>query len=136
MATWRDIKSFARGIPGVTVVAEQGSVMQVEIGFDDGRSHRAFITERRSGVGSHWVVISVIVAESSPARLEAVARAASRYFCGGVATYTLNGFTGIVLQEGFPTTNLDPMEFVAPLSVLAATADHLEKVITGGSDVF
>ena len=136
MATWSDIKAFARGIPGVTVIAEQGSVIHVETSFSDGRTHRAFISERQSGVGTHWIVISVIVAESSPARLEAVARAASKYFCGGVATYTFDGYTGIVLQEGFPTSNLDPMEFVAPLSVLTATADFLEQAITGGSDVF
>ena len=136
MTTWSDIKAFARGIPGVTVLAEQGSAIRVEISFDDGRTHRAIISERQSGVGSHWVVISVIVAESSPARLEAVARAASEYFCGGVATYTFDGLTAIVLQEGFPTSNLDPMEFIAPLTVLTATADYLEEAITGGRDRF
>ena len=136
MATWSEVKKLIKRVPGLTVVAEQGAVVQVQYAFSDGRSHRAFVSRRQSNVGSEWLVISAIVAEYSPARLAAVARLASTYFCGGVATVTINGATAIVLQEGIPIANLDPMELVSPLSVLLATADYLEQGLTGGRDVF
>ena len=136
MATWGQIKALTQRIPGVKIVNERESVLVVEVSFDDGRSHRAFISEHISGVGSTWVVISVFIAESSPQRLERVARVASNYFCGGVATFTFDGTTMIVLREGFPTQNLDPMELVRPLAVLSSTADYLEAALTGGRDNF
>ena len=136
MATWNQIKSLIRSIPGITVIDELDSVVQVGYRFNDGRTHRAFISERVSSVGTHWIVISVIVVEFTPKRLEAVARSASGFFCGSVATFTFNGMTAIVLQEGVPTANLDPAELISPLSALIATADHIEEALTGGNDSF
>lgn len=136
MATWNQIKTLIRNIPGITVLVEQGSVVQVEFQFADGRAHRAFISERVSNLRSHWIVVSVIVVEFTPARLEAIARSAAGFFCGSVATFTFNGTTAIVLQEGVPTANLDPGELISPLSALIATADHIEEALTGGDDTF
>lgn len=131
MATWSEVKKYVKA--NFSIVHETPNSLGMSFRFEDGRTHK--ITLLYAGqadvFGGEWAKLISIVAEFTPTRLQKAAELAGGFHCGGIAVEAGDSGAWITLQDSFRINDVDVNEIFEPLNTIVATADLLEKALTG-----
>ena len=131
MAEWEDVRNYVKA--NFPIQYESPYAIGLEVRFEDGRSQKITLAlaEEADAFGGRWAKLVSLVAPFTPARLARGAAIAGGFHCGGLAVIQVQSESWITLQDSFPIEDVDVNEIFEPLHTIAATADILEKALTG-----
>lgn len=127
MATWNDVVAHLNSNYKCKQVNE--AMIALTFNMGEGRSQIVFVELAGNDRIGEWAKVgSPVGRKSDLKKLEAYCAAAEELVCGGIV------YTGefIMLRDSFPLLNLDVNELEIPLVAITASADSIERSITGG----
>lgn len=131
MATWNDVTNYVKA--NFAVEHETPGLIGLNFRFEDGRTQKIALSlsPRADAFGGRWAKLTSPVAPLTAGRLAKAAEMAGSFHCGGIAVTSSNKGSWIVLQDTFRIDDVDVNEIFEPLHTVVATADLLEKYLTG-----
>lgn len=129
MAGWSDLAAYVRS--RYKIAHEQPNMIKLLFEVDGLRSqvvllwHLTLVNDTEE-----WVQIESAVGELGSIDLARALREISETVCGGLAT--LGDL--VTFRHSVPLLNLNINEFERPLALVTATADHLERTLTGADE--
>lgn len=137
MATWNDVTNYVKA--NFAVEHETPGLIGLNFRFEDGRTQKIALSlsPGTDAFGGRWAKLTSPVAPLTAGRLAKAAAMAGGFHCGGIAVTTSSNDSNswIVLQDTFRIDDVDVNEIFEPLHTIVATADLLEKQLTG-MDIF
>jgi hypothetical protein len=127
VATWSDLVAFIRGEYRVSRL--EADEVRIEVEFEDERRQIVIIQREILDRREEWVQIASPCGKVTEVNLPALLdHLGSSAVVGGAVI--MGDY--VVLRHSLPLSNLDINEFIDPMFFIAATADELEEMFTGG----
>lgn len=126
MASWNELKAHIHA--SYKVKGDNGELVSMVFAESDGRTQLTLVGRgHNTNTGEEWVQISSPIGEVARINLEAAARAAFDWLCGGIVVID----DRVYLHHAAPLANLDVNEFARPLAVITSGADSIERALLG-----
>jgi hypothetical protein len=126
MATWNDVVSYLNS--KYKCKQESTTMLSLHFGTIEDRSQLVWVQlVGNDKIGEFGLVSSAVGTVKDFNKLEAYCREAEEYVLGGIV---IEG-DHIMIRDSFPLLNLDVNELDAPLLLITAAADQIERKITG-----
>lgn len=127
MAAWTDLVAYIRS--NYKIADEQPDMIKLLFEVGGLRSQVVLLWHLTlAGGNEEWVQIESAIGELGSVDLGRALQEIGQTVCGGLAT--LGNL--VTFRHAVPLLNLNINEFERPLELVTTTADHLERLLTGG----
>ena len=129
MATWDELVNYIQQT--YSVIDYKSGILTLAFKVHEERTQGVLLHREEPRDGEEWAVIESAIGEISRIDVVEAVRVAGMLVCGGLAE---SGKGMLVLRHAMPIENLDANELERPLHHIAASADELERVLTGADE--
>ena len=127
MAAWTDLVGYIRS--NYKMAEEQPDMVKLLFEVAGLRSQVVLLWHLTlAGGKEEWVQIESAIGEVGSVDLGRAVQEIGQTVCGGLATMG----NLVTFRHAVPLLNLNINEFERPLELVTTTADHLERLLTGG----
>jgi len=127
MAAWTDLVGYIRS--NYKIAEEQPDMVKLLFEVAGLRSQVVLLWHLTlAGGKEEWVQIESAIGEVGSVDLGRAVQEIGQTVCGGLATMG----NLVTFRHAVPLLNLNINEFERPLELVTTTADHLERLLTGG----
>jgi hypothetical protein len=127
MAAWTDLVGYIRS--NYKIADEQPDMVKLLFEVAGLRSQVVLLWHLTlAGGKEEWVQIESAIGEVGSVDLGRAVQEIGQTVCGGLATMG----NLVTFRHAVPLLNLNINEFERPLELVTTTADHLERLLTGG----